>query len=78
MFIRQMKELTMVKQYQMYINGKFTDGEHGHTFEVYNPATEQVVSIVPRAGDIDAIRAIDAADHAQEAWERLPAIERAK
>ena len=68
----------MVKSYQMYINGEFTDAAHGHTLEVYNPATEQVVSTVPRSSDIDAIRAIDAADQAQEAWERLPAIERAK
>lgn len=68
----------MVKSYQMYINGEFTDAAHGHTFEVYNPATEQVVSIVPRSSDIDAIRAIDAADNAQEAWERLPAVERGK
>lgn len=68
----------MVKSYQMYINGEFTDAAHGHTFEVYNPATEQVVSTVPRSSDIDAIRAIDAADNAQEAWERLPAVERGK
>lgn len=68
----------MVKSYQMYINGEFTDAAHSHTFEVYNPATEQVVSTVPRSSDIDAIRAIDAADNAQEAWERLPAVERGK
>ncbi|MDO4698639.1 MAG: aldehyde dehydrogenase [Pasteurellaceae bacterium] len=68
----------MAKQYKMYINGAFVDAAHGHTFEVYNPATEQVVSTVPRASDIDAKIAIDAADNAQEAWERLPAVERGK
>ncbi|NBI43943.1 aldehyde dehydrogenase [[Haemophilus] felis] len=67
-----------MKQYQMYINGEFKDAAHGHTFEVYNPATEQAVSTVPRASDIDAKIAIDAADNAQEAWERLPAVERGK
>lgn len=68
----------MTKQYKMYINGAFTDAAHGHTFEVYNPATEEVVSTVPRSSDIDAKIAIDAADNAQEAWERLPAVERGK
>lgn len=68
----------MAKQYKMYINGAFVDAAHGHTFEVYNPATEQVVSTVPRSSDIDAKIAIDAADNAQEAWERLPAVERGK
>ncbi|MGX2956621.1 aldehyde dehydrogenase [Ursidibacter arcticus] len=68
----------MAKSYQMYINGKFTDAAHGHTLEVYNPATEAVISLVPRSSDIDAKIAIDAAYEAQESWERLPAIERAK
>ncbi|MGX3066585.1 aldehyde dehydrogenase [Ursidibacter arcticus] len=68
----------MAKSYQMYINGKFTDAAHGHTLEVYNPATEAVISLVPRSSDIDAKIAVDAAYEAQESWERLPAIERAK
>ena len=68
----------MAKSYQMYINGKFTDAAHGHTLEVYNPATEAVISLVPRSSDIDAKIAIDAAYEAQESWERLPAIERAR
>lgn len=68
----------MVKSYQMYINGEFTSAIDGRTLAVYNPATEQVVSEVPRSGSADAQKAIDAAADAQEAWERLPAIERAK
>ena len=68
----------MVKSYQMYINGEFTSAIDGRTLAVYNPATEQVVSEVPRSGSADAQKAIDAAADAQEARERLPAIERAK
>lgn len=68
----------MVKSYQMYINGEFTSAIDGRTLAVYNPATEQVVSEVPRSSSADAQKAIDAAADAQEAWERLPAIERAK
>lgn len=68
----------MVKSYQMYINGEFTSAIDGRTLAVYNPATEQVVSEVPRSSSADAQKAINAAADAQEAWERLPAIERAK
>lgn len=67
----------MTKQYQMYINGEFVPAHNGRTFDVYNPATEQVISLVPRGGVVDAQKAIDAAEAAQADWERLPAIQRA-
>lgn len=68
----------MVKQYKMYINGEFVPALDGRTLAVYNPATEKAISEVPRGGADDAKIAIDAAEAAQEAWERLPAIERGK
>lgn len=68
----------MVKQHKMYINGEFVPALDGRTLAVYNPATEKAISEVPRGGADDAKIAIDAAEAAQEAWERLPAIERGK
>ncbi|OOF59557.1 aldehyde dehydrogenase [Rodentibacter myodis] len=61
---------------QMYINGEFTPAADGQYFDVYNPATEEIISRVPRATNADVIRAIEAANHAQTHWERLPAIQR--
>ena len=45
---------------QNYINGAFVDAEAGDTFESLNPATGEVIAILPRSGAADA----DAAAHA--------------
>ena len=37
-------------QYQMYIDGKWTDAVSGETFESYNPFTAQPWVLIPRAG----------------------------
>ncbi|MGC7590750.1 aldehyde dehydrogenase [Bisgaard Taxon 46] len=61
----------------MYIDGQFVATESGHTFDVLNPATEEVIAKVTKGTAADAARAIDAAEAAQDAWEQLPAIQRA-
>ena len=33
-----------MKPYQMYIDGKFVSAASGKTFNVYDPATDQIVS----------------------------------
>lgn len=64
-----------VKQ-QMYINGQFVENRSDKWIEVVNPATEEVLSLVPEGSAEDARRAIDAAEAAQAGWEALPAVER--
>jgi len=61
----------------MYINGEFVESKSGNTFEVFNPATEEVIAVVTKGTAEDARTAIDYAEQAQLAWEKLPAIERA-
>lgn len=61
----------------MYIDGQFVATESGQTFDVLNPATEEVIAKVTKGTAADAARAIEAAEVAQEAWEQLPAIQRA-
>ncbi|HDR1021737.1 TPA: aldehyde dehydrogenase [Pasteurella multocida] len=61
----------------MYIDGQFVATESGQTFDVLNPATEEVIAKVTKGTAADAARAIDAAEAAQDAWEQLPAIQRA-
>ena len=62
---------------KMYINGEFVESKSGNTFEVFNPATEEVIAVVTKGTAEDARTAIDYAEQAQLAWEKLPAIERA-
>ena len=42
-----------------------------------NPSTEEVISLMPDGTVEDAKKAIDAAEKAQDQWERTPSIERA-
>lgn len=66
-----------MKTYQMYIDGQFVTSTSGQFFDVINPATEEVIASVTKGTVEEARAAIDAADKAQNAWEQLPAIERA-
>ena len=49
------------KTYKLYINGEFVDGHSGKTFEVLNPANQEVVGIVPDGDREDVNRAVAAA-----------------
>ncbi|AIQ47281.1 aldehyde dehydrogenase [Paenibacillus sp. FSL R7-0273] len=62
----------------MYINGQFTESETQEWMDVTNPSTDEVISQVPKATKNDVVRAIDAADAAQSAWEETPAVERGR
>jgi acyl-CoA reductase-like NAD-dependent aldehyde dehydrogenase len=67
-----------VKQFKNYIGGEWTDAASGETFEIVNPATEDVVATVPRAGREDAQRAIGAARETFDSgvWSGMDAEER--
>ena len=66
---------TATKQYQMLIGGEFVTGSRFSP--VINPATEEVISEVPEATEQHVNDAVLAAERAQPAWSRLPAIKRA-
>jgi len=66
-----------MKTYQMYIDGQFVTSTSSQFFDVINPATEEVIASVTKGTVEETRAAIDAADKAQNAWEQLPAIERA-
>ncbi|WP_287146054.1 NAD-dependent succinate-semialdehyde dehydrogenase [Aeromonas sp.] len=59
-----------------YIDGRWCEAHGGHSFEVYNPATGQVITQVPDMDETDTRRAIEAAYTAQPAWAALTAKER--
>lgn len=66
-----------MKTLKMFINGKFVENGTGKWIDVLNPSTEEVIAQQPDGTVDDVRKAIDAAEKAQTAWEKLPAIQRA-
>jgi len=66
-----------MKEYKQFINGEFVASKSNDVIEVLNPCTEEVISHIPKGHTEDAKNALEAASHAQPAWEALTAIERA-
>jgi len=60
----------------MFIDGEFVNSISGETFTVENPATEEEIDQVPRAGEADAEHAVAAAVRAQDDWRFVPGIEK--
>ena len=61
---------------KMFIDGEFVNSISGETFTVENPATEEEIDQVPRAGEADAEQAVAAAVRAQDDWRFVPGIEK--
>lgn len=63
-------------EFKMFINGQWCDAKNGGTWEVINPATEEVIATVPFGDAQDAHAAIAAAHAAQPRWAAMTAYER--
>jgi succinate-semialdehyde dehydrogenase len=66
----------MAYRYQQYVGGEWRDASNGRTWDVVNPATEEVVRTVPFGTDIDCRNAIDAAAAALKGWASKTAYDR--
>jgi succinate-semialdehyde dehydrogenase/glutarate-semialdehyde dehydrogenase len=62
----------------LYINGKWRPSNSGDTLDVINPATEEVIGKVARAGTVDLDEALEAADNAFKVWKKTTPFERYK
>ena len=60
---------TEVKHFKNYIGGEWVDARSGETFDVVNPANEEVVATVPNGGRDDAQSAIASAREAFDSGE---------
>ncbi|WP_172463427.1 aldehyde dehydrogenase [Priestia endophytica] len=69
---------TEIKKYQMFIDGEFVNSSSQETTKVINPATEEVISEIPKGTVEDVRRAIESAERAQKEWGKIPSIERGK
>src|SRR5213083_2007224 len=69
-----------MQEYQLYIDGAFSDAEGGKTADSINPATEEPWARVARAGRRDTQRAIAAARRAfdEGPWPRMSQADRKK
>jgi len=71
-----MTATTSATQYAQLIGGEWVAGSEG-SYEIVNPATEQVVAEAPEASTDDVGRAAEAAAQAFPAWSRTDPRERA-
>src|SRR5437870_13918514 len=69
-----------MQEYQLYIDGAFSDAEGGKTADSINPATEEPWARIARAGRRDTQRAIAAARRAfdEGPWPRMSQADRKK
>jgi len=65
-----------MKQYKMWIGGKWVDAESGKTYPVFNPATEAEIAQVPLGGKADVDKAVAAARKAFPIWSKKSQAER--
>ena len=72
----QLRDPTLLRD-QCFIDGEWLGADGGKTIEVSNPATGETVGQVPRMGQAETRRAIDAAARAQVASRATTAKERA-
>lgn len=70
------KKADVTADHQNFINGQFVSSA-SPTVEVFNPATNALLGLVPDSSSETVSQAVQAAKDAQPAWERRPAIERA-
>ncbi len=63
--------------YKQYINGEWVDADNNGTWDVVNPATEDVIMNVPFGNADDCNAAIEAAEKAFPAWSTETAYKRA-
>jgi acyl-CoA reductase-like NAD-dependent aldehyde dehydrogenase len=62
-----MAESTQRNEHELLIGGKWIEASEG-TYDIINPATEEVVGQAPNASAADALAAAEAAKEAQPAW----------
>ena len=71
--------VSIQKEYGLYINGKWVKAEGGKTFASENPANGEHIALFAEASDKDVDKAVKAARKAYtDVWSKLPAKERAK
>jgi succinate-semialdehyde dehydrogenase / glutarate-semialdehyde dehydrogenase len=72
-----MAKLLPFQREKNLIGGEWVDADSAATIEVTNPATGEVIGVIPNSGAAETKRAIAAAQKAFESWRATTAAERA-
>lgn len=64
--------------YKMYIDGRWVGDDCEEFINVTNPATKEIVGVIPKGGANEAKQAVDAAYAAFKAWSKKTADERSR
>ncbi|MCF8716257.1 aldehyde dehydrogenase [Joostella atrarenae] len=67
-----------MKEYQLFIDGKWKTSTSGETIDIVSPSTGEVFAKVQNGTPEEAIDALNAADKAQKEWKKIPARKRAE
>jgi len=68
----------MYEKFGQFIDGKWHKSEKGETYEVVNPATEEVLGKASKASENDVNKALKSAEKGLEVWRKTPPWQRAK
>ena len=66
-----------MKEFGLYIGGKYVDGSSGEKIYVENPAARETIGAVPLGSQEDVEKAVAAAQEGLETWKGMDGEERA-
>ena len=66
----------MYENYGQFIDGNWSPSENGETYEVINPATEEVLGHASKASSADVQRALQSAEQGLKVWRKIPPWQR--
>ena len=70
--------MATIKEYELFIDGKWRKSTSGETIDIINPSTEEVFASVQNGTVAEAHEALKAAERAQKEWRKVPARSRAE
>ena len=68
----------MYSKFGQFIDGKWQQSQNNETYDVINPATEEVIGKASKAGEEDVNKALRSAEKGLEVWRNTPPWQRAK
>jgi len=68
----------MYEKFGQFIGGKWQKAEKGETYEVINPATEEILGKASKASEADVNKALKSAEKGLQIWKNTPPWQRSK
>ena len=67
---------TMYEKFGQFIDGKWQQSSDKKTYEVINPATEEIIGHASKASPADVDKALKSAEKGLEVWKKTPPLKR--